>query len=307
MAYYSKNINQGSSHHDSDTDNQDVDLTQYRMSMEDFQNISSKIYTIFNEKLGAPQFQMDVKTHPVLKDHYCKVGKHAFQISSLLGHLRDRELLSPDACFQEWGCGKAELTRWIFDITTPKDCFLIDRSKGKLKLTHQHKENQHQRLLIDIKDLELHKVPRSLERPCLAYSKHLCGSATDMTLRCLNNFCLNGGQITGICIALCCHQVCTYERYINHEFLNEIGITREDFTTLRKISTWKIAGKGTKEDHWTGLGLSERQKLGNMAKRILDVGRMRYVKTTMGAKTAELVYYIDEEKTLENMALICTF
>lgn len=174
-------------------------------------------------------------------------------------------------------------------------------------MNHKHKENQYQRILIDIKDLKLENVPRALERPCIAYSKHLCGSATDMTLRCLHEFRLQGGDLKGICIALCCHQVCTFERYINPHYLARIGIDRQDFKALRKVSTWKIAGKGTKEEHWTGWDLDQRQQLGDLAKRILDYGRLEYVLSVMNAKKAELVYYIDEEKTLENMALMCTF
>lgn len=49
------------------------------------------------------------------------------------------------------------------------------------------------RVTVDIKDLALGKIDvlKSNEgqiKPVIAYSKHLCGSATDLTLKCLANY-----------------------------------------------------------------------------------------------------------------------
>ena len=125
MVYYSLDTNANNGVAEKVAEN--FNLTQYRMTMAEFENISTKIQEIYHKQLGTPQFETSIKTHPALKDHHCQVGKHSFQISSLLGHLRDLDLLNENYSFQEWGCGKAEMTRWIYDVVTAKDCLLIDR------------------------------------------------------------------------------------------------------------------------------------------------------------------------------------
>ena len=156
-----------------------------------------------------------------------------------------------------------------------------------------------------------------MECPSIAYSKHLCGSATDLTLRALSKFKANdNGRIEGLFIALCCHQVCTLSRYINPAFLKEYEIDDAClFKTMCKISTWAVCGRGRAEEgeeqndeqHWTGLEFKEREELGWRAKRILDIGRMLYIKQEMNATDVGLVQYIDKESTLENMALWAKF
>ncbi len=171
--------------------------------------------------------------------------------------------------------------------------------------------------MVDIKDLSLAKVPGVADFPSIAYSKHLCGSATDLTLRALSNFTLkDGGQLDGLFIALCCHQVCTFSRYINPEFLQDYGIADATlFKTICKISTWAICGRPKDQQldgddfgkHWTGLQFQEREQLGWRAKRILDIGRMLYIKQNMKAQHVGLIQYIEKESTLENLALWAKF
>jgi tRNA:m4X modification enzyme len=49
------------------------------------------------------------------------------------------------------------------------------------------------RIIVDIKDLCLSNVDilkdeQGNQKPVIAFSKHLCGSATDLTLKCLANY-----------------------------------------------------------------------------------------------------------------------
>ncbi|KAJ3337636.1 tRNA:m4X modification enzyme, partial [Kappamyces sp. JEL0680] len=237
---------------------------------------------------------------------------HARQQSSLIQHMEDLGLLDPQSCFQEFGCGAAEFTHFVQLAVggKPAHTLLIDRTKNKLKLDMDFKRNKHERLLVDIKDLDLTMVDGVFDHPATVYSKHLCGSATDLTLRCVHRFQKAHGKVRGICIALCCHQVCSYERYINPAYLAQLGIDKPEFELLKRISTWGICGqRDDKEDaeHWTGMGFQARESLGLQAKRILDAGRLRYVVEAMGAKKAELVYYIDRMYSGENVALLCLF
>jgi tRNA:m4X modification enzyme len=82
----------------------------------------------------------------------------------------------------------------------------------------------------------------------VAISKHLCGCATDLTLRCLLNYRKTGGDIKGIVIALCCHQLCTYESYINREYLTTNSISKELFEYIALVSTWAICGPSKSQE-----------------------------------------------------------
>lgn len=54
------------------------------------------------------------------------------------------------------------------------------------------------------------------------FSKHLCGNATDLTLRCAKNYILNSknensinkNPIESIVIATCCHNRCTWTDFV---------------------------------------------------------------------------------------------
>jgi tRNA:m4X modification enzyme len=154
--------------------------------------------------------------------------------------------------------------------------------------------------------LKLENVDGMLSRSAVAYSKHLCGSATDLTLRCLSNFTNNNGDLMGFVIALCCHQLCTFERYINHKYLNHFGITKHEFDMICVISTWAVCGDSISgNSHWSGLSFELRKQLGYQCKRIIDIGRLRYLQEQ--GCDCELLYYIDEYTSSENMALVCTW
>lgn len=142
----------------------------------------------------------------------------------------------------------------------------------------------------------------------MAYSKHLCGVATDLSLRCLARFRDSGGVVSGMVIALCCHQLCSYDSYFNPTYLSDLGISRDDFNMIAMISTWAVCGepvRGSDEEHWTGMSYLEREELGYMCKRVLDYGRVKQLEA-LGA-SCELVYYVDRSTSKENMALLCTW
>ena len=146
-------------------------------------------------------------------------------------------------------------------------------------LGHSDIKSTVQRITIDIKDLELSRVQalsddKGQRKKVIAFSKHLCGSATDITLKCLMNYVekerADGNKwvrihhdlfiastdgmynfrtpISGIIIALCCHQLCRYEMYPNNSFLTANGFEKMDFARLCKMSSWAICGLPDKND-----------------------------------------------------------
>ena len=273
-------------------------------------SLLEKIKSIHFDKI----YEESILTHESMADRVseCAIGKHARQQSSLLGNLDRLGLLNGDLNYMEFGCGHAELTKFLSltHLNTHK-MFLIDRKKSKLKVDYDYRLRNYERVLIDIRNLDLSKVKQSLERPTVVYSKHLCGVATDLTLRCLYNFKNNGGIVKGAVIALCCHAVCDYDDYINPDYLNDLGIGREEFELLKFFSGWAVSGlpkQGTPEKiHWSNLKLKEREDLGYKCKRILDEGRVQFCLKELKASSCELKYYVPREFSKENMILVFQF
>ena len=69
-------------------------------------------------------------------------------------------------------------------------------------------------------------------QPLVALSKHLCGCATDLALRCLAN---SGLPVKGLCIACCCHHRCEWNSYVAKAFItDECGFHADDFFYLTR-------------------------------------------------------------------------
>lgn len=198
---------------------------------------------------------------------------------------------------------------------------------------------------MDIKNLDLTHYDKLQNSPAVGVSKHLCGSATDITLRCIGRYVESGGDVAGVVIALCCHQICKYGMYIDPGYLVDCGIGREEFELMCVMSTWAVCG--TREgktaaeqeenaktesvgqpnteqqepdeeqhtlsginaadqqqdgEHWSGLTFPQRKELGVRCKRILDHGRVQYLRKL--GFVADLVYYVGKDKSLENLALV---
>ncbi|CAG8454287.1 9679_t:CDS:10 [Cetraspora pellucida] len=259
------------------------------------------------QKFVPTNFKSLVLDHEVLKEkkEIITNSKHVIQQASLLGHMERLKLLQPDGCFIEFGCGKGELSYFTKFAIKDKDdgvrFLLIDRknTRGKFDAgiredkSSTNKESLVLRIGIDIKDLDLSKLDFVKDKKIIAYSKHLCGSATDVTLKSLVNYSKSNKEnpVIGIIIALCCHQLCQYHMYPNHQYLEDIGITKDDFQRICTMSSWAIC-----LDH------SSRETLGYKCKRILDYGRLKYLQEN--GFDVELIYYVEPSTSLENLALM---
>lgn len=263
--------------------------------------------------------------------------KHAWQQSSLIQHMVDGKMFGPNRTFIEFGCGRAELSRYVNqvallrgDLELPElpKFLLIDRGSNRMKFDKKFGDDSWeiakirngrdriQRCRIDIKDLKLSSLLED-DRGYVAISKHLCGVATDLTLRCLQKSSLNVKTLVGVCIAMCCRHCCDSQEYINPEFLKNLlteSGSRLDyhrfFKSLMKMCSWATCGRrsGMEDDdigeHFTGLPVIKREELGRMARRIIDEGRAQWVRDK--GFDVRLVKYVGQEISLENVALVVT-
>ena len=272
--------------------------------------------------------------------------KHARQQSSLIEHLKEASLWpSNDKHMQfiELGCGRAEFSRYVniavhLDQTqheseseseegpkegtknVPSFC-LIDRASQRLRFDNKFSadvdsEVTLRREKIDIKDLKLDAVLNPDAHEYAAISKHLCGVATDLSLRCLLNSEKCNKGLKGILIAMCCRHVCQSSEYVNRDYISDLlakhgpDMTYTDFfQCLKKFCSYYTCGlrpdmdpNGGAEEHFTKLTHNERKRIGYMARRIVDEGRQRFLQSR-GFKTV-LFRYVDNSVTLEDTALL---
>ena len=157
-------------------------------------------------------------------------------------------------------------------------------------------------------------------------AKHLCGLATDLTLRSFLTTGAGAPGVHGAAIATCCHHRCSWDDYVARNFFEARGFDRHEFELLMHWTGWvssfsalersKHAGKGASK----GCGAqvlppqpstlrskhlrttADQAVLGRQCKRLVDLGRMQFLRE-LGFRT-ELVHYCPEEVSLENALII---
>lgn len=249
------------------------------LSKEELNSIIDKVSTAYDEHVEPTK--TDILTHPTSEKKRATIKnvKNLNQLSSLMGHMEKYGMLKDKtACFVEFGAGKGDLSGYVKKAVQEENgeatYLLLDRKsvRNKADMSLQgHSDNKStvQRVLIDIKDLDLSKVEclANNEKKVVAISKHLCGCATDISLVSLMHyvehensigrrlvwFIMNSlfmhmlihlfssnfsDPITGIIIALCCHQICRYEMYPNTEYVNSINMSQIEFERMCKMSSW---------------------------------------------------------------------
>lgn len=278
-----------------------------------------------------------------LEERFAEVSnqKHIKQQSSLIGQLINHELLSKKESIKnpniiiEFGCGRAEFARYLnramgtyLDDFKKIKYLLVDRDNPRLKFDNKIVkdielcENTTERLKVDIKDLKLIESLKELNKDVdsskfIGISKHLCGVATDLTLRCIENAihdkCESDDiEFGGCLVAMCCRHCCKYEWLLKEskEFLNEkFGINETNFIYFKKMFAWATNGvmpgmdvNDGKDTHFSGLSFKEREVIGLKMRRILDESR-KYAMEKKGFEVS-LVRYVNREVSLENNCII---
>jgi len=198
-------------------------------------------HTAMEEELNKPEYGPSVL-------------KHLIQNSSLLGQLDKSGLLENGNTFIEFGSGRGQLTYWLTRaVTDPSTCqfILVDKASHRHKFDNRLRDCEDielVRLRADIQDLSLAGLSPFLtvqQESVVGISKHLCGAATDLTIRCLTQTLENSAsEMVGMLIALCCHHRCEWNPYVGKQFLTDQGFTEEDFSLLTSITSWCTCGTG---------------------------------------------------------------
>ncbi|XP_049621805.1 tRNA:m(4)X modification enzyme TRM13 homolog [Suncus etruscus] len=234
-----------------------------------------------------------IMSHPALHDalndpkNGDSAAKHLKQQASILGNIEKLKLLGPGRCFIEFGAGKGKLSHWV-DIAL-KDAenvhfILVEKVTTRFKVDGKHRKEKSvfQRLQIDIQHLCLNKIPilNKEKLPVVGIGKHLCGVATDLSLRCLVETyaasCVERNEeplakrikndkteketntvakvasenavpakwtpVAGIVIALCCHHRCEWRHYVGKEYFKTLGLGALEFHYFQRMSSWATCG-----------------------------------------------------------------
>ncbi|XP_072993120.1 uncharacterized protein [Typha latifolia] len=274
--------------------------------------------------------------------------KHVVQQASILGNMEAFGILRRDGldreehkvpAIVEFGAGRGYLTQMLADCYRITKVFLVERRSYKLKADRSLRQNQSivlERLRIDIEDLNLHEIESLRGLSYLATGKHLCGPATDLTIRCClhKNHCKeklpSNCYLQGLALATCCHHLCQWKDYTNRKFLSNLGITKEEFHAMTWFSSWAVDGDHSSEHpcmedeekhHMQAsdlkdfdlndggiekiirsISVGDRAVLGFMCKEIIDMGRLLWLREH--GCNAELINYVPSNISPENHLLI---
>ncbi|ELR10849.1 tRNA guanosine2'-O-methyltransferase, putative [Acanthamoeba castellanii str. Neff] len=194
------------------------------------------------------------------------------------------------------------------------------------------------RLNVDIAHLNLGAVPQLHKATALvSVAKHICGSASDLTIRCsVNTLGQHADKLAGMAVALCCHHRCTYDAYLNKEFLASVGIGEKEYQAPRLALTVDVVQLGRDEEEAKERGASaaaaaaaaaeggeagskaapqpphglarlssaEKEAVGTQCKELLDVGRALYLRDR--GFDVRLVRYVAPDISPENTLLLAT-
>lgn len=144
----------------------------------------------------------------------------------------------------------------------------------------------------------------------LACAKHLCGGATDIALRSLkaaSKSNVEGSNGHMVCVATCCHHRCDIHSYVNRPFLEGLGLcdSAQDFAQFVSTAGWAVGGFNRSDSTLARrVHDLEKRKVGMMAKRILDLGRVAWLRQELQLPDATLMDYISKAVTPENMVIV---
>ena len=247
--------------------------------------------------------------------------KHLKQISSIVGHIKESRNADSQKkeCFIELGAGRGKLSHWL--SLSLKDSnvkyLLVERGSQRFKFDGQHSGNEtsFNRIRMDIKNLYLSELDLVKECDQLTlYGKHLCGPATDFTLRSLKRTLKEEDKkFTGLFLAVCCHHYLEWNLFCGKKFFKKFNLTRKQFYMIRNMTSWATCGPSqstTTECNENEKHL-DKEKIGYMCKNLIDMARSSYLANNdddVGNNneikfSTKLFYYCDKNVTLENRML----
>ncbi|KAJ8919123.1 hypothetical protein NQ315_012108 [Exocentrus adspersus] len=309
-----------------------VDL--YRLlstfSIQDIKDTILKVNAIFENSLKEEITEKSA-SHILIEQEMAKpeygdkTKKHLKQASAILGLMHEYNLLmKPRTCYIEFGAGRGQLSYWIANAVQSSEgsnILLVERASPKHKRDNKLDKTFHkiQRVRADISDIVLDKLDIiSASENIVGVTKHLCGEATDLAMRCLVNIAENKHKLQGAVLTFCCHHRCKWTSYVGKEFFEANNLSISDFYIMCGMASWATCGTGlsrerrnnekatelaqNERDCEIGLSREEKEVVGYRCKHLLNWGRLLYMKKL--GFNCSLHYYVEKSISLENVCIV---
>ncbi|RUS13172.1 methyltransferase TRM13-domain-containing protein [Endogone sp. FLAS-F59071] len=208
--------------------------------------------------------------------------------------------------------GAASARRFVGDVAACEDVAQLVRAAAKV--VQEDDDDRRARNETDTAEEQSGQGPRLTQTYTLTLlAKHFCGSATDAALAWLaasipttppTVTCIN------VCVATCCHALCTWETYANQGYFYRAIAAESDneaarlFQWVCRLSSWATLPLDPEERDQDGSPVIDittragRRLCGQMCKRLIDRGRMMEMENVLaarGGKTeVEVVEYTRE-------------
>ncbi|GMF12008.1 unnamed protein product [Phytophthora lilii] len=255
-----------------------------RLAAIDFADLRKRIEAAYDSCVGELDLEkLNHKCCEQLFEEKKKAGasksilRHIEQQASIIGHMEQAKLLQdPNAAFVELGAGRGMLSLALAQMYPDSLYVLIDRAHTRGKADRfiggdgkgeeaARNNTTTLRAKIDIRHLNFSGMQEILNKPVICMSKHLCGVATDLSLRAIAQTLPEpksdneaspseklsapvSSRFKGLAIALCCHHVCAWEDYVNPEFFLDLKFKPGEFELLTSMTSWTTCGMGLEGD-----------------------------------------------------------
>merc|ERR1711892_101520 len=288
-AYYSQAIND--ENYASDTSVASMKLAQFEETeiakvIEFLSGVKDQIVATITESEYSPMM-------PLLEELTTKKATKALrevrQQSAILSRMDKFDLLKRGHCYIELGAGKGGLTERIAQAPFGQDgCsfIIIDRATTRVKKERTLKCD-FERVKIDIADFDINAV--TADKPIVGIAKHLCGAATDLSIRGIGR----ANRLHGLAIVTCCHHRCSWSTFHSRNFLPEWARDQRHFRIVCLLSSWATCGFHRQSDETGGVsfGLNKdaKEQVGRRAKFMLDAARVRQLESQFEKATIGLL------------------
>jgi tRNA:m4X modification enzyme len=221
------------------------------------------LYDLENQTLDDEFISGEVaKLNETKRKHLKQISSIVSQVDLVLQDLTAQSSGPSSCCVVELGAGRGKLSYWFDQSRRNKTgekplstkILLIERGCQKHKVDTVVKHNgvsEIERIRIDLKDLLINKCAMIENSDnFVMIGKHLCGVATDFSLRCLKKSLEEsetsantlGIKFKSILLAVCCHHKCEWESLCGTKFLEKLGIDSKLFGVIRSMSSWSTSG-----------------------------------------------------------------
>lgn len=307
-------------------------------------------------------------------------GRHVVQQASIVSHLHRRGLLDGETTAVELGAGRGSLGLAVKLAFPLAALVMVERSGVKFKsdkwLRKMETEgnananasgnadaasasSSFRRLRMDLRHLYIQGLDLPAEGRLAFVGKHVCGVATDLSLRAVAIFLRErsaGASVSsssspppppavGVGIACCCYHVCRWDDYVGKEvWEEEFGWGRAEFEVVQRCACWVSSCYGemnnsggsssTKKEgasgedqppqqqhgdeapehtlpeegaggYGRGLSTEEKLAIGTACKRLVDYGRLEFLRRACGVGVeGEIVTYCEPSVSPENTCIL---